>query len=303
LTHLEPGDPAPLFVGRTTAGQDWWLSSAAGARVVLAFGEGRITVGWPEPTHTIVDGDARIATHYGLAGETRTIVLDERLRVLATLDDAARLPEVLNTPPDGIPAPVLVVPRVLEPDFCARLVAEFDRAGGTESGFVRTDEHGRTVPVVDHAHKRRADLVITDPALRAGMKERIERRLLPELRRAFQFTATRVERYLVACYDATSGGHFGPHRDNTTKGTAHRRFAVTINLNTGYTGGDLRFPEFEPRTHRAPLGGAIVFSCSLLHEATSVTAGRRYCTVPFLYDEAGEELRRLNRQYVTNVDG
>jgi hypothetical protein len=127
---------------------------------VLGFGDGRITVGWPEPTHTIVDDNARIATHYGLAGERSTIVLDERLRVLATLDDSTRLPEVVNTPQDDIPAP--------------------------------------------------------------------------------------------------------------------------------------------PR--RAPLGGAIVFSCSLLHEVTPVTQDRRCCTVPFLYDEAGEKLRRRNRQYVSPVD-
>lgn len=299
MTPLEPGDPAPLFVGRTTEGVDWWLSTAAGDRVVLTFAERTVRVGWPDARHTILDDTGAIAEHYGLGGGPTTVVLDERLRVLAVLDDQARLPEVLGTPPDDAPAPVLVVPRVFEPDFCDRLVAEYDRRGGTDSGFVRSDEHGRTVEVVDHVHKRRRDLVLTDPELRAGMKARIERRLLPEIRRAFQFTATRVERYLVACYSALDGGHFRPHRDNTTKGTAHRRFAVTINLNTAYTGGDLRFPEFGTRTHRAPLGGAVVFSCSLLHAVTPVTEGRRYCTVPFLYDEAGEELRRRNLAYVT----
>lgn len=153
---------------------------------------------------------------------------------------------------------------------------------------------GPSEGVVDHQHKRRSDIVVSDPDLRAGLKERFERRLVPELRKAFQFTATRVERYLVACYDATDGGHFRPHRDNTTKGTAHRRFAATINLNTEYTGGDLRFPEFGSHTYRAPLGGAVVFSCSLLHEALPVTDGRRYCTLVFLFDEVGEELRRQN---------
>lgn len=31
---------------------------------------------------------------------------------------------------------------------------------------------------------------------------------------------------------------------------------------------------------------AVVFSCSLLHEATPVTQGLRYCYLPFLYDDA-----------------
>jgi predicted 2-oxoglutarate/Fe(II)-dependent dioxygenase YbiX len=290
MSPPRPGDPAPLFVGRTTEGTDWWLSTAAGSHVVLTFADGMITVGQPEPMWTIVDADGQIADQYGVT--RATVVLDERLRVLAVLATGAELPSI---PPDDVPPPILVVPRVFEPDFCASLIAEYDRAGGVDSGFVRSDEHGRTVAVVDHSHKRRGDLVIKDPELRAGMKERIERRLVPEIRRAFQFTATRVERYLVACYEP--GDHFRAHRDNTTKGTAHRRFAVTINLNDGYAGGDLRFPEFSRGTHRAPMGGAIVFSCSLLHEAMPVTEGRRYCSVPFLYDEQGEELRRRNREH------
>jgi predicted 2-oxoglutarate/Fe(II)-dependent dioxygenase YbiX len=61
----------------------------------------------------------------------------------------------------------------------------------------------------------------------------------------------------------------------------HRRFAVTINLNAeDYEGGDLRLPEFDRRTYRAPTGGAVVFSCSLLHEATPVTKGTRYWSAP-----------------------
>ena len=59
----------------------------------------------------------------------------------------------------------------------------------------------------------------------------------------------------------------------------------------GFTGGDLRFPEFGPRCYRPPTGGAVVFCCSLLHEVTPVTAGVRYAFLPFLYDEAGERLR------------
>ena len=61
-----------------------------------------------------------------------------------------------------------------------------------------------------------------------------------------------------------------------------------------YEGGDLRFPEFGPRTYRPPTGGAVVFCCSLLHEATPVTKGRRYAVLPFLYDAAGEEIRQQN---------
>jgi predicted 2-oxoglutarate/Fe(II)-dependent dioxygenase YbiX len=105
----------------------------------------------------------------------------------------------------------------------------------------------------------------------------------------------------VACYEGTVGGHFRAHRDNTTKGTAHRRFAVSLHLNTGkYEGGYLRFPEFGPQLYIAPAGGAVVFSCSLLHEATPVTRGRRYMFLPFLYDDEAAKIREANRKFLVD---
>ena len=74
---------------------------------------------------------------------------------------------------------------------------------------------------------------------------------------------------------------------------------ITINLNAGdYDGGDLRFPEYGGRTYRAPTGGAVVFSCSLLHEATPVTRGKRYAFLPFLYNEEAARIREANNPYL-----
>jgi predicted 2-oxoglutarate/Fe(II)-dependent dioxygenase YbiX len=120
------------------------------------------------------------------------------------------------------------------------------------------------------------------------------------MRKAFQFGASRIERYIVACYDGSQGGHFRAHRDNTTPGTAHRRFAVTLNLNEDFDGGELWFPEFGDRRYRPPLGGAVVFSCSLLHEATPVTRGLRYASLPFLYDDAGAAIRAANANSIVS---
>ena len=158
--------------------------------------------------------------------------------------------------------------------------------GGEDSGYM-VERDGKTVGVLDYDHKRRFDCLIEDPrTCRPRIRARIARRLAPEIRKAFQFEVTRIERYIIACYEAATGGHFAAHRDNTTPGTAHRRFAVTINLNDDFEGGDLWFPEFGPRRYRPPAGGAVVFSCSLLHEATPVTQGTRYAVLPFLYDDA-----------------
>ena len=241
-----------------------------------------------------------------------TLVLDPMLRVIANIPlvsaaaHNALLDGVLNSllPVDAyagvtMHAPVLIVPRVFEPEFCRLLIQKYDENGGEESGFMR-EKDGKTIGVYDNNFKRRRDFYIEENALILATQQRIRRFLLPEIKRAFQYTVTRMERYLVACYDSKSGGFFRPHHDNTTKGTAHRRFAVTINLNAEeFEGGELRFPEFGSRTYRAPTGGAVVFSCSLLHEATAVTKGLRYAFLPFLYDEETAKIRQENMGFLT----
>jgi predicted 2-oxoglutarate/Fe(II)-dependent dioxygenase YbiX len=107
-----------------------------------------------------------------------------------------------------------------------------------------------------------------------------------------------MERYIVCCYAAEDGGHFRAHRDNTTKGTAHRRFAVSVNLNEDFDGGEVSFPEFGSRSFKPPRGGAVVFSCSLLHAVSRVTRGHRYAFLPFLYDDAAARLREANTQFL-----
>jgi predicted 2-oxoglutarate/Fe(II)-dependent dioxygenase YbiX/peroxiredoxin len=256
-----------------------------------------------------LDYERAVSRLYGAAGEGESgdyrphwLLLDRTLRVVArfpleagaaAVEAAARLASGPALP-DW--APVAMAADVFEPAFCRRLVALYEQNGGQESGFMR-EVDGKTVLLKDPSHKQRRDFDIADEVLRRQIVARINRRLVPVVRRAFQFEPTRMERYLIACYEA-GAGHFRPHRDNTTKGTAHRRFAVTINLNSDYEGGDLRFPEYGRRTYRAPPGGAVVFSCSLLHEATPVTRGKRYAFLPFLYDEAAAELREKNNAYL-----
>lgn len=254
------------------------------------------------------DPDGAISKLYGAmdarGAESPTwLLLDPALRVMdrAPLDDPHRLFARIATLSSvdeafGAPAtaPVLIVPRVFDADLCRRLIGHYDAQGGERSGVMR-DVDGKTVGILDGMKSRRDVLLDRSPELRREILDRLEKTVIPMIRRAYQFRATRLERYLVACYDATEGGYFRPHRDNETFGTAHRRFAVSINLNAeAFEGGDLRFPEFGSRTYRPPTGGAVVFCCSLLHEATPVTAGRRYAFLPFLYDEIGQTIREAN---------
>ena len=269
--------------------------------------------------HYFWDADRSISALYGALAEDGnyrpcTYLLDPSLRVMLALpmtesaqDHVATLRNLLEklrplpAPHRARPqAPVLVVPRVFEPGLCKALIEHYEARGGQDSGFMR-DEGGKTIVIVDHKHKRRRDCDIVDDHLIRACRVRVHARLVPEVRKAFQFEATRMERYIVSCYDAAESGHFNPHRDNTTLGTAHRRFAVSLFLNTGgYEGGLLRFPEYGNALYSAPLGGAVVFSCSLLHEATTVTNGRRYMFVPFLHDEAAQRVREANAKYLAD---
>jgi cephalosporin hydroxylase len=253
----------------------------------------------------VTDYDGTIGRQFGAVGQPRTFVLDPMLRVVANMpcDGAAHfgavrdvvksLPKVDDSAGVPLTAPVLTVPRVLDFPLCDTLMRVFDEIGGEDSGFL-LDTNGKTGTVIDHRLKRRRDLVIVHPVLREAMRSQIVRRLLPALDRFFQFKATRLDRYIVSCYDAATGGHFYRHRDNENIGAQHRRFAITINLNKDYDGGDLTFPEFGRRTYRAPVGGAILFACGALHQVTPVTSGRRYACLAFLYDEAGAALRKAN---------
>lgn len=269
--------------------------------------------------HFFWDFDQHVSTLYGAADRSRvpeyapqTFVLDERLRVAAIIpfspvaeQHVDQVMQAVNSLPRlkpaalaDVPAPILIVPRIFEPELCHALIQYYDQLGGEESGFMR-EINGKTVAVHDYGHKRRRDQEIVDERLRKACMHRIHDRLVPEIHKAFQFRATRIERYIVARYDSSTGGHFRAHRDNTTKGTAHRRFAVSLNLNTGeYAGSQLWFPEFGRQLYVAPAGGAVVFSCSLLHEATPVTAGARYAFLPFLYDDDAALIRQRNLQYV-----
>ena len=240
-------------------------------------------------------------------------VLNERLQIIQIfpLETATNyVPQVMayleelpeQTPPQMATrqAPVLLIPQVFDRQFCQHLINLYEADGGEDSGFMR-EVDGKTVAVLDGSFKKRRDLLIEDPDVLETINTLILRRIKPEIEKAFQFSITRFERYLVACYESTNQGFFNRHRDNTTKGTAHRRFAMTLNLNTGeYEGGCLWFPEFGRQFYRPEVGEAIIFSCSLLHEVTPVTQGRRFALLSFFYGDEDARVRERNRQYLAD---
>lgn len=246
----------------------------------------------------------------GIVYDPTTVVLDENLRVLNIFplnrqtDPVAKVTAFLadlssTSSPMQVSrqAPILLVPYVFEPDFCQHLIELYEADGGQDSGFMQR-MGDKTVEVLDPVVKQRRDLRITTPSLIGQINQRIWRRVKPEVEKAFHFNISNFERYLVGCYESKTAGFFKPHRDNTSPGTVHRRFAMTLNLNTGYEGGYLHFPEYGPVLYRPAPGEAAIFSCSLLHEATPVTQGRRFTLLSFFYNEEDAKVREQNKTSV-----
>jgi len=244
------------------------------------------------------DPDGRAVAAYRTGGEPTAFLLDPNLRVRATLAlaDGARVaadvaelvaelewddrrPREITTQ-----APLLVVPDVLDPEQCAELIAVWEQEGHSQTGVEAATGGGRAEQR-NALLKRRRDHVVGDPQRSRELATTIGRRVMPELSKAFAYRASRFEGFKIACYQASDRGFFSAHRDNLSPATAHRRFGLTLNLNDGYQGGQLRFPEYGPELYRPAAGAALVFSCSHLHEVLDVTAGRRFVLLSFLFGD------------------
>ncbi|MBI1199503.1 MAG: 2OG-Fe(II) oxygenase [Phenylobacterium sp.] len=328
---LRLGLPAPWFTAPTPSNPEFVFDSAAGRYVLMLFLPGEAEartaalralaarqslfddrkacafVVAPDAglegardlrgLRWLLDRDGAIAARFG--GAPHWLLLDPTLRVMASEPieaAAAMLDRIAALPPPGehaggpVTAPVLIAPRIFEPELCAALIGLHEADGGAFAG-VSSDGGERTIPAMAPRERRR-DIVLTDPELLEAVTVRLERRLFPLIKLGFGFEVTRVERHLVSCYDAAADDAvFDARRDNTTPGTAHRRFACSLNLNAEFEGGDLRLPEFGPATYRAPPGGAVVHSCALMGEATRVTSGRRYALLSYFYDEDAAKVR------------
>ncbi len=248
----------------------------------------------------LADDGAVVAWLLGAAAPGASLLLlDPNQRVLAreALAGAdasaavARLAQVLDANAVGPPgvvgggAPALIVPRVLEPALCQELIALYRREGGNPSAVLEL-AGGIARYKVDPNQKMRRDYQSFDAAWTERLATVLRSRLLPEVDKCFGFRATAYEELKLTCYDAGEGGYHRPHRDNVTADVAYRRFAMSINLNTGeYDGGQLRFPEYGPELYLPPRGGAVVFSSSMLHEALPVTRGQRFVLLTFLSND------------------
>jgi predicted 2-oxoglutarate/Fe(II)-dependent dioxygenase YbiX/peroxiredoxin len=270
----------------------------------------------------LADHDGAIGRVFGAGEMPRTIILDPMLRAIADIawDNPQGHANMVRTVLQGLPpvdesagvpmsAPALLVPRVFSFGICDFLIQFYETQGAVDSGF-QFDVDGKTVTLSDWRLKRRSDVAVGVPEVRELIRDHIVRRLVAPIERYFQFKVTRMDRYVVACYDSAVAAHFHRHRDNINAGAQHRRFALSINLNKDFDGGDLMFPEFGRKTYRPSEGGALVFSCGALHQVTPVTRGKRYAFLAFMYGEEDVAKREANNaklhtgemQYISGRD-
>ncbi|MEQ8587614.1 MAG: 2OG-Fe(II) oxygenase [Thalassobaculaceae bacterium] len=268
-------------------------SSAAEDANVIVLGDVSMPADAPRPTAILPDPDAtlRRALFAGRVDTTAAIVAgaDQRgLDAFAVGDDlpmrlCAAL-EPLRRPEGSLrraTAPVMVLPNLIDPALRQALLAAFhaENEEGTVSVTVKGERADTVVPDI----KRRRDLTLDrEGPLYAAVRTAIANRLMPELYKAWWVSHLRTESFYVASYTAERGDFFVAHRDNTLPHTAGRRIAVSVELNDDYAGGGLVFPEYSDDRWRAPLGGGLAFSCSLMHEAVAVTTGTRYVLLIFL---------------------
>ena len=185
--------------------------------------------------------------------------------------------------------PVLQVPRVLSVDECRALIERFKHEGLAYVEPGHGDKgltHDYKMRIPEYGRDDRIDHWVMNQATIGFINQRLKRRLLPEVRKAFGYDITRHEPYRITKYEGARGGEQHGHRDNSELRVAHRRFALSINLNSeAFEGGGVRFPEYGGQIYRPPSGTALLFSSSLLHEAIHVTQGQRYVLLGFMAGE------------------
>ena len=276
IVLLRPATPPENAAFLSEAALSFRVVSDPGGRLRQVYG-----LGEAEPVVLVLlSPNQRI-----LARETALAPVLDRLR-----QERIKRQDLLTAPHP----PVLVVPEVLSPSECRRLIDLCETPGWPSRtvGDHMQEKGNYKIEVNDYGRVDRVDYVVQDAETTGFLDARMARRLIPEIRKAFQYPVTRRERFHIARYEGARGGFQHGHRDNPTPELAHRRFALSLNLNTDeYEGGALRFPEYGDHRYRAEAGSALVFSSSLLHEVLEVTSGRRYVLLSHLYGDDSAALK------------
>lgn len=256
---------------------------------------------WPLPADATGQIYAGLGVHKGRGIGDRLIWVTPLRQIHTWFDDSDNLNDTLDTlmsqttasPAGDMPLhpPVLLIPDVLSPSECHQLIESVESGAPLtvsppKPGEIAGDYQ---IPVYDYNRQDRVDHIIKDQTTQQFLDERIFQRVVPIVKKAFAFDITRREDLHVARYEGAREGSVVGHRDNVTAATAHRKFALSLNLNDDYDGGDVVFKEYNQAGYKSGTGAALIFSSALLHEVRETTRGVRYTLIShFFNDQAGQ---------------
>jgi predicted 2-oxoglutarate/Fe(II)-dependent dioxygenase YbiX len=296
-----------LLVGRSAGIEpalqqfERWAESIAtlGVHVYAVFSDMETAMRQSRRTEALVDKQSAILASMGSRGEElNLVILRANRHVAAVLSGNGDVPalEAARTTcerlqaeraavPMALQPPLLTVPEVFSREECRKLISVYETRGQVLVPGDRADNYfdaDYKMQAPEHMREDRVDHFFFEKATVAFLVRRLTR-VTAEVAKAFQYQITAHETLRVARYHGSRGGYGHGHRDNIPP-HQHRRFALSINLNTEeFEGGELRFPEFGDQRYRPETGAALVFSSSLLHEALQVTAGTRYVLLSFMF--------------------
>jgi hypothetical protein len=150
-------------------------------------------------------------------------------------------------------APVLLLPRVLEPADCQALMAQ-----------------------LVHADSPRGEQGVVDEKFAAQLSSVLLRRIGPEVEKVFSvddFVLGPLELHWTSASPEARPDRLRENDDPAVKG---RYFILLLDLSAGdYEGDGIRFPEYGPHDYRPGPGGAVIFAGTIIRELPPVSSGRR----------------------------
>jgi hypothetical protein len=185
-------------------------------------------------------------------------------------------------------APVLVLPRVFEPEFCTQVIRLWHKGDHRDSGV--STRYGN----VNVSHlKQTEDYTVVEPMMQKAISDRLAYRIGPELVKVFAYDREfGFDAHVVLSYSADGRHFFGAHRDNGAPTTADRSFAVSLNLNDDFEGGELEFPLVGQR-FKGETGDALYFAHVnqsggperlSLHAGLPIVRGEKYVLSQWIHD-------------------
>ena len=288
------GAPAVFFLAANTAMEDQWdevkelagqaaAIRAGGADLFIVSNDGIESLEmvskiipehaiWLADIKGVVNLGLRSAAQFLLSG-TACFVLDSNQRIVAARGHSAGqatwalgvLQAMSTDQPQnlGQVAPILILPAVLEPADCSKLVEQIS-ASAAPSG---------SAP-------------IADKALSGNVTKLLLRRIGPEIEKVFSFDDFAFEDLVLRWDDPASAADKG--RAINDPAVEGRPFCLLVDLDAAaYSGGEVSFPEFGPHRYQPGPGGAIIHAGTLLRQLAPVSAGRRCLLTATLRRQAG----------------